>query len=344
MSLRKEPAAESSAASSSNLAGPKSDLQALADGHRFLRSAEDDLSKDWESKVSRKYYDSLHKDFVIADLRQVDPIGSDDESDSSDSADDDNRALGEKKKKKSNEKSKKQPSSDVTAVKKKTRVGFRWRTRAEVLAEKGVSHCGAIGCEVRRGLKTFEVPFVYREATTAVVAEKSNTNEREVSPRVASAGMKTKAALVKARLCVQCAFKLQFAREAEKRCRAPTDSKQKEAVKTQGIKYKSTHKKEKTTDQRKKEPSSHRKTEKGRSRAERVSSSRARKKRKREKKKLSSDGEMSSDEDTGSDNSRTSSRESSRGARRGKERGKERKHKRRKKDRDPSRSSGTSAR
>jgi protein FRA10AC1 len=43
------------------------------------------------------------------------------------------------------------------------RLGVRWRTRADVLAGKGVGVCGALGCDATRGLHAFEVPFAYSE-------------------------------------------------------------------------------------------------------------------------------------------------------------------------------------
>ena len=42
-------------------------------------------------------------------------------------------------------------------------VGLRWRTEQEVVIGKGQFSCGAIGCEVKMGLSSFEVPFQYRE-------------------------------------------------------------------------------------------------------------------------------------------------------------------------------------
>lgn len=43
------------------------------------------------------------------------------------------------------------------------RLGVRWRTRDDVLAGKGVSVCGTLGCDETRGLHAFEVPFAYEE-------------------------------------------------------------------------------------------------------------------------------------------------------------------------------------
>lgn len=43
-------------------------------------------------------------------------------------------------------------------------LGLRWRTQAEVVRGRGQFSCGAIGCDQREDLATFEVPFRYREA------------------------------------------------------------------------------------------------------------------------------------------------------------------------------------
>jgi hypothetical protein len=43
------------------------------------------------------------------------------------------------------------------------KVGLRWRTEQEVVIGKGQFTCAAIGCEVKMGLSSFEVPFQYRE-------------------------------------------------------------------------------------------------------------------------------------------------------------------------------------
>lgn len=41
---------------------------------------------------------------------------------------------------------------------------MRWRSEKEVIAGKGQFICGARGCDERRCLATFEVPFSYEEA------------------------------------------------------------------------------------------------------------------------------------------------------------------------------------
>ncbi|KAF8060008.1 Fra10ac1 [Scenedesmus sp. PABB004] len=68
------------------------------------------------------------------------------------------------------------------------RIGLRWRTVAEVRSGKGQFVCGARGCAAVGGLSAFEVNFAYAEAGQA------------------------KQALVKVRLCADCAAKLNHGR------------------------------------------------------------------------------------------------------------------------------------
>ncbi|KAL4419431.1 hypothetical protein ABPG77_006358 [Micractinium sp. CCAP 211/92] len=80
--------------------------------------------------------------------------------------------------------------ADLTRY-KKGRVGLRWRTQREVVSGHGQFSCGATGCEERRGLASFEVPFAYQEA-----------GER-------------KQALVKLRLCPTHAYQLNYRKQRE---------------------------------------------------------------------------------------------------------------------------------
>ena len=63
---------------------------------------------------------------------------------------------------------------------------MRWRTEQEVVLAKGQFVCGNKQCDAVRKLRTWEVNFAYIEA-----AEKKN-------------------ALVKARLCFECSYKLNY--------------------------------------------------------------------------------------------------------------------------------------
>ena len=138
----------------------KSDFDILRENHRFLRDDEaDDAS--WESRLARRYYDRLFKEYVICDLSGY----------------------------------------------RDGRVGFRWRTKAEVLQGRGQFCCGHKHCSSQDELKSYEVDFKYKEE-------------------------QRKRALVKVRLCQECAFKLHYLRlkKARKRQRRhPTSGGDKRA-------------------------------------------------------------------------------------------------------------------
>ena len=72
---------------------------------------------------------------------------------------------------------------------KQQQLGLRWRTQAEVVSGKGQLICATKGCNEQRGLCSYEVNFVYREAG------------------------QTKQALVKLRVCPDCAYKLNYGRK-----------------------------------------------------------------------------------------------------------------------------------
>eukprot|EP00892_Ulva_mutabilis_P001512 jgi/Ulvmu1/11361/UM075_0021.1 len=74
---------------------------------------------------------------------------------------------------------------------KEGKVGMRWRTEKEVVSGKGQFECGSASCNHHRGLRSFEVPFVYKEHG------------------------ETKKALVKVRLCEECAPKLYWKKTKE---------------------------------------------------------------------------------------------------------------------------------
>ncbi|CAE7034204.1 Fra10ac1 [Symbiodinium natans] len=135
----------------------KSDYDILRENHRFLRSDEAD-DKSWESRLARRYYDRLFKEYVICDLSGY----------------------------------------------RNGQVGFRWRTEAEVLHGRGQFSCGHKHCSSKDGLRSYEVDFKYVE---------------ECSKR----------ALVKVRLCQDCAFKLHYQRlkKARKQRRRAGQSGQK---------------------------------------------------------------------------------------------------------------------
>jgi protein FRA10AC1 len=69
---------------------------------------------------------------------------------------------------------------------RKSRIGLRWRTEAEVFAGKGQFVCANVECNNTNSLKSYEVEFRYVEAE------------------------EDKVALVKVRVCKECAFKLNY--------------------------------------------------------------------------------------------------------------------------------------
>lgn len=69
---------------------------------------------------------------------------------------------------------------------RKSRIGLRWRTEAEVFAGKGQFVCANVECNSVNSLKSYEVEFRYVEAG------------------------EDKVALVKVRVCNECAFKLNY--------------------------------------------------------------------------------------------------------------------------------------
>lgn len=71
---------------------------------------------------------------------------------------------------------------------KKGCIGLRWRTEAEVHQGKGQFRCGHKRCACQTGLRSFEVDFKYTEAG------------------------RDRRALVKARVCEDCAYKLHYRR------------------------------------------------------------------------------------------------------------------------------------
>ena len=67
---------------------------------------------------------------------------------------------------------------------KESKIGMRWRYRNEVIDGKGQFSCGNLHCVGKCELKTYEVPFKYKEDNTV------------------------KDELVKVRVCIECAKKL----------------------------------------------------------------------------------------------------------------------------------------
>uniref|UniRef100_A0A7S3QZV7 Protein FRA10AC1 n=1 Tax=Dunaliella tertiolecta TaxID=3047 RepID=A0A7S3QZV7_DUNTE len=123
----------------------QTDMSALQQGHRFIRTAEDDAEDTLAARLAQKYYSRLFKEYCIADLSRY----------------------------------------------RESKLGLRWRSQKEVVAGKGHFSCGAKGCDAKDGLVSYEVNFAYQEAG------------------------REKQALVKLRVCPECAFKLNYRKEKQ---------------------------------------------------------------------------------------------------------------------------------
>lgn len=96
---------------------------------------------------------------------------------------------------------------------KRGEVGLRWRTQEEVVKGKGQFRCGHKRCESDVGLRSYEVDFQYDEAGVL------------------------KRALVKARLCEDCAYKLHYRRlkaDSKRRKAAAREERSWKRVKKRG--------------------------------------------------------------------------------------------------------------
>jgi Folate-sensitive fragile site protein Fra10Ac1 len=83
-------------------------------------------------------------------------------------------------------------------------IGLRWRTEREVLSGKGQFECGALRCDTREGLHSYEVNFAYEESGA------------------------TRNELVKCRLCGPCAEKLYYRKLKELRKERQRERKRRE--------------------------------------------------------------------------------------------------------------------
>jgi len=117
----------------------KSDVDVINENHKFLWD-EDEAELSWEQRLSKRYWDKLHKEYTICDLKLF----------------------------------------------KENKIGLRWRTEKEVISGRGQFSCGNKKCTDSDGLRSWEVNFMYVED-----GERKNT-------------------LVKARLCAECSFKLNY--------------------------------------------------------------------------------------------------------------------------------------
>lgn len=110
-------------------------------------------------------------------------------------------------------------------------IGLRWRTKREVISGKGEFVCAARRCDERHGLQSFEVNFGYKED-----------------------GVK-KNALVKVRVCYDCAFKLNFKHKHSKVSEAHTSTEKHSRKKKRRRRRKSDEKKKKRSKKQERLPS-----------------------------------------------------------------------------------------
>ena len=80
-------------------------------------------------------------------------------------------------------------------------IGFRWRTRGEVVAGKGEACCGEVSCDGLVALHTYEVPF--RQASGG-----ADSYGDQASSSGGAAGGGSGVTLVKVRLCGKCSPRL----------------------------------------------------------------------------------------------------------------------------------------
>lgn len=99
---------------------------------------------------------------------------------------------------------------------------MRWRIEKEVFSGKGQFICGNKTCDKREGLKSYEVNFAYVE------------------------GGEQKNALVKLRLCPECAVMLNYYNDKKSKKRKEKEEKEREKEKEKEDKQHGKHKKVKT--------------------------------------------------------------------------------------------------
>ncbi|KAI3638336.1 hypothetical protein MIR68_003947 [Amoeboaphelidium protococcarum] len=91
-------------------------------------------------------------------------------------------------------------------------IPLRWRVKDEVKSGKGERICGNISCDSTTGLSTYEVPFQYRDKTSAITTTTTTNDPSSVSSTNGSE-LNMKLVLVKLRVCSSCAsilFKMSY--------------------------------------------------------------------------------------------------------------------------------------
>ena len=85
-------------------------------------------------------------------------------------------------------------------------IAMRWRTAKEVQDGKGQFICGSLDCQSKVDLRSYEVNFAYREK--ALLQKSSSTTSSSLKEK--DYRWVKKNALVKLRLCPECAYKLNY--------------------------------------------------------------------------------------------------------------------------------------
>ncbi|KAJ3416930.1 hypothetical protein HDV05_007988 [Chytridiales sp. JEL 0842] len=191
----------------------KSEVEILKEHHTFLRDEDEDQDEQesWEKRLAKKYYDKLFKEYCLADLSRY----------------------------------------------QEGKIAMRWRTQKEVLDGMGQFSCGNLRCpsgfnvppkrgamfpsgstskpqreeEKGRGLKSWEVPFAYKEHGTL------------------------KNALVKLRLCEGCGGMLNYKKDKERRKRKEKEERRETSKKRRREKRESESEEREEEEEEGKEPS-----------------------------------------------------------------------------------------
>ncbi|KAI9088307.1 folate-sensitive fragile site protein Fra10Ac1-domain-containing protein [Phlyctochytrium arcticum] len=166
--------------------GVRTEIQILKERHRFLRDDEDDVGADWESRLAKKYYDRLFKEYCLANLSKF----------------------------------------------KTGQIALRWRTQREVISGKGQFICGNLACDVSEKESRNARNRSARRASDNDHVEASDPTLRswEVNFRYEEVGT-IHNALIKLRLCNDCAYMLNYRKIKESRRRLKEERKRKSSEK-----------------------------------------------------------------------------------------------------------------
>eukprot|EP00392_Amoebophrya_sp_AT5.2_P016843 g17148.t1 len=180
------------------VAKAKGDLALLRESHRFLRDEDDDDDDDYQQKSYVFDYNEYERGTTPAGGIRGRAGGPGGGSSASSTTSHHQKLLARQY---YDRLFKEYVLADLRGY-KKNQIGFRWRTEGEVKAGKGQFVCGNKVCAVNVNLRNYEVNFVYRE------------NQVQ------------KQALVKIKLCTECAFKLNYVHLKKRRKEAKRKRKE----------------------------------------------------------------------------------------------------------------------